>query len=222
MLCKYIIKISKEQPEKTIFFPLVFINRLMTTLTELRESCQQKGLDRLTDRQVLADWLGKGIEQRFDMGLTLMPKKVHYKQKSPRYGMKNTQVLRHLNSSELVSACNRFVELLNRLAYKQAYKRYNKRLDIVMVIEGEQELIDVHAHFAIRKPEQMPIKQFVKVVHKAIEISGDFEIKNPNYDAEAENWTEKYRYKLDLIDEGWLTYITKKIDGKDLKNLYLP
>ena len=33
---------------------------------------------------------------------------------------------------------------------------------------------------------------------------------------------EKYKYKLDLIDEGWLTYITKKINGKDLKNLYLP
>ena len=50
----------------------------------------------------------------------------------------------------------------------------------------------------------------------------EFEIENPNYIADDENWTEKYRYKLDLIDEGWLTYITKKIDGKDLKNLYLP
>lgn len=194
----------------------------MSKLTELRENCQKRGLDRLTARQVLADWLGRGVEQRFDMGLTLMPKKVHYKQKSGRYGMKNTQVLRHLNSSELVNASNRFVELLNRLTYKQAYKRYNKRLDIVMVTEGEQELIDVHTHFAIRKPEQMPIKQFVKVVHKAIELSGDFEIENPNFDAEAGNFAEKYRYKLDLIDEGWLTYITKKIDGKDLKNLYLP
>ncbi len=189
---------------------------------ELRETCHKQGYDRLTARQVLADWLGKGVGQRFDMGLTLMPKKVHYKQKSARYGMKNPQVLRHLNSSELVSASNRFVELLNKLTYKQAYKRYNKRLDIVMVTEGEQELIDLHTHFAIRKPEQMPVKQFVKAVHKAIELSGEFEIENPNYIADDENWKEKYRYKLDLIDEGWLTYITKKIDGKDLKNLYLP
>jgi hypothetical protein len=213
---------SKGQPEKAIFFSLVCINRRMSKLTDLRETSEKRGLNRLTARQVLADWLGKGVEQRFDMGLTLMPKKVHYKQKSARYGMKNTQVLRHLNSSELVSASNRFVEILNKLTYKQAYKRYNKRLDIVMVTEGEQELIDVHTHFAIRKPEQMPIKQFVKAVHKAIQLSGDFEIENPSYNAEAENWTEKYRYKLDLIDEGWLTYITKKIDGKDLKNLYLP
>jgi hypothetical protein len=213
---------SKGQPEKAIFFSLVCINRHMCKLMELRETCQKQGYDRLTARQVLADWLGKGVGQRFDMGLTLMPKKVHYKQKSARYGMKNPQVLRHLNSSELVSASNRFVELLNKQTYKQAYKRYNKRLDIVMVTEGEQELIDLHTHFAIRKPEQMPIKQFVKAVHKAIELSGDFEIENPNYIADDENWTEKYRYKLDLIDEGWLTYITKKIDGKDLKNLYLP
>lgn len=213
---------SKGQPEKAIFFSLVCINRRMSKLTDLRETCEKRGLNRLTARQVLADWLGKGVKQRFDMGLTLMPKKVHYKQKSARYGMKNTQVLRHLNSSELISASNRFVEILNKLTYKQAYKRYNKRLDIVMVTEGEQELIDLHTHFAIRKPEQMPIKQFVRAVHQAIELSGDFEITNPNYDADAEILVDKYRYKLDLIDEGWLTYITKKLDGKDMKNLYLP
>jgi hypothetical protein len=136
--------------------------------------------------------------------------------------MKNTQVLRHLNSSELVSASNRFVELLNRLIYKQAYKRNNKRLDIVMVTEGEQELIDLHTHFAIRKPETTSLMEFKKAVKKALELSGDFEITNPNYDADADILVEKYRYKLDLIDEGWLTYITKKLDGKDMKNLYLP
>jgi hypothetical protein len=136
--------------------------------------------------------------------------------------MKNNQILRHLNSSELVSASNRFVELLNKLTYKQAYKRFNKRLEIVMVTEGEQELIDLHTHFAIRKPETMSLMEFKKAVKKALELSGDFEITNPNYDADAENLEEKYRYKLDLIDEGWLTYITKKINGKDLKNLYLP
>ena len=47
-------------------------------------------------------------------------------------------------------------------------------------------------------------------------------ITNPKYDEDAEILVDKYRYKLDLIDEGWLTYITKKINGKDLKNLYLP
>jgi hypothetical protein len=165
----------------------------MSKLQELQERCQQKGYGRLSHRQVLADWLGKGCTERFDMGLTLMPKKVHHKQKSSRYGMKNAQVLRHLNSSELVSASNRFVELLNRLTYKQAYKRFNKRLDIVMVTEGEQELIDLHAHFAIRKPETMSPKEFSRAVKQALELSGDFEIQNPNYDADAEILVDKYR-----------------------------
>ncbi|WP_143474045.1 hypothetical protein [Limnohabitans sp. B9-3] len=194
----------------------------MSKLQELQDICQQKGYDKLSSRQVLADWLGKGCTQRFDMGLTLMPKKVHHKQKSARYGMKKTQVLRHLNSSELVNASNRFVELLNNIIYKQAHKRFGKRLEIVMVTEGEQELIDLHVHFAILKPETMPIKQFVRSVHQALELSGDFEIHNPKYDADAEVLVDKYRYKLDLIDEGWITYITKKLDGKDMKNLYLP
>ena len=213
---------SKGQPEKVVFFPLVCINKRMNKLQKIQERCQQKGYDRLSHRQVLADWLGKGCVQRFDIGLTVMPKKVQHKLKSARYGMKNPQVLRHLNSSELVTASNRFVELLNRITYKQAYKRFNKRLDIVMVTEGEQELIDLHTHFAIRKPETMSHKDFSKAVKQALELSGDFEITNPNYDADAKELEDKYRYKLDLIDEGWLTYITKKIDGKDLKNLYLP
>jgi hypothetical protein len=194
----------------------------MSKLQEIKEICQRKGYARFTRRQVFADWLGKGCIQRFDMGLTLMPKKVLYKNKSARFGMKNPQILRHLNSSELVSASNRFVELLNRLTYKQAFKRFNKRLDIVMVTEGEQELIDLHTHFAIRKPEAMTHKEFSKAVKQALELSGDFEIHNPKYEADAEILVEKYRYKLDLIDEGWLTYITKKLDGKDFKNLYLP
>ena len=201
---------------------MVVLNKHMSKLQELQDICQQKGYGKLSSRQVLADWLGKGCEQRFDMGLTLMPKKVQYKQKSVRYGMKNPQILRHLNSSELVSASNRFVELLNKIIYKQAHKRFGKRLEIVMVTEGEQELIDLHVHFAIRKPELMPIKKFVRSVHHAIELCGDFEINNPKYDANAEILVDKYRYKLDLIDEGWLTYITKKLDGKDMKNLYLP
>ena len=201
---------------------MVFIFKNMSRLQELQEICRRKGYDRLSLRQVLADWLGKGCVLRFDMGLTLMPKKVYYKQKSARYGMKNTQVLRHLNSSELVSASNRFVEFLNCLTYKKAYKRNNKRLDIVMVIEGEQELMDLHAHFAIRKPETMTHKDFSNTVLQALELSGEFEITNPNYDADAEILVDKYRYKLDLIDEGWITYITKKLYGKDLKNLYFP
>ena len=179
----------------------------------LRQAVTQAGACRLA-------W--EGLRTAFWYGFDADAQKVLYKQKSARFGMKNPQVLRHLSSSELVRVSNRFVELLNRLTYKQAYKRFNKRLDIVMVTEGEQELIDLHTHFAIRKPETMSHKEFSKVVKQALELSGDFEIHNPKYDADAENLEEKYRYKLDLIDEGWLTYITKKINGKDLKNLYLP
>jgi len=194
----------------------------MSKLQEIQEICERKGYNTLTRKQVLSDWLGKGIEKRFDMGLTLMPKKVFYKQKSARYGMKSTQVLRHLSSDELLRASNRFVELLNGLTYRQAYKRFNKRLDIVMVIEGEQELRDVHSHFAIRKPEQMDVRVFAKIVHKALQLSGDFVIENPKYDAKAEIVLAKYSYQLNLVDEKWLTYITKELYGKDFKNLYLP
>lgn len=194
----------------------------MNKLQEIQERCQQKGYDTLSRKQILTDWLGKRVEQRFDMGLTLMPKKVFYKHKSSRFGEKNTQVIRHLNSYELVSASIKFVELLNRMTFKNAYKRYNRRLDIVMVTEGEQELRDAHSHFAISKPKTMPLKDFVMVVHESILINGEFEVRNPNYNADVDGLDEKYRYKLDLVDEGWITYITKKLEGKGFDNLYLP
>jgi hypothetical protein len=66
---------SIGQPEKANFFSLVCINKRMNKLQELQERCQKKGYDTLTRSQVLADWLGKGCEQRFDIGLTLMPKR---------------------------------------------------------------------------------------------------------------------------------------------------
>ena len=190
-------------------------------IEQIREKVSKNFYDKLTSKQVLCDWLG-GSTTNFDVGLTLMPKKVFYKTQSSRKGFKKTEVLRHLTSAELVRASNRFIEILNKLVYKNAYKRYNKRMDVVMIIEGESELIDLHSHFAIAKPISMSTFDFAKLTRQALEMSGDFEIINHNYNEKVDNSNKQYRYKLDLIDSGWLTYITKKLDSKEFRNLYLP
>ena len=91
-----------------------------------------------------------------------------------------------------------------------------------MTVEGEQSCKDLHTHFAIGKPETMDLMEFKRLVLKAIEMSGDFMVFDPNFEFNKHNLDQKFRYKLDLIDRDWLYYITKELDRKDLRNLYLP
>ncbi len=190
-------------------------------LKEIREQITQKGYGYVSLKDVLVEWLSGGLEANFDFGLTLMPKKVFYKSVPRRKANGDTEIFRHLNRIELEDAGKRFMDLLNKLVYKQAYKRFNRRLDIVMIIEGANELIDLHTHFAVRKPTEMSIKDFVRLVRKALEMSGEFEIQNPNYKSDTDCLSDRFRYKLDLIDSEWLSYITKKLDRREFRNLYL-
>lgn len=186
-------------------------------LDEIRDKVAKNEYDRKTLRQELLEWLsGRNGELHFDNGLTLMPAKVQWKRCNGK------QIFRHLNLAELERANVRFVHMLNKVVYKESYKRFNKRLDVVLVIEGARELIDLHTHMAIKRPAYMQVNEFAKCVRKALQLSGDFMIENESYNADKHCADDKYRYKLDIIDSGWLSYITKKLNGKDFDNLYLP
>lgn len=192
------------------------INKCMK-LDEIRDKVAKNEYDRKTLRQELLDWLsGRDGKLHLDTGLSIMPSKVLWKQRNGK------QVYRHLNLAELERANVRFVQLLNKVVYKEGYKRFNKRLDVVAVIEGKREYIDIHTHLAIRRPVEVQTNEFARRVLKALQLSGEFEIINKNYNAEKDCVTDKYRYNLEIIDCGWQSYITKKLNGKDFDNLYLP
>ena len=55
---------------------------------------------------------------------------------------------------------------------------------------------------------------------KAIDLSGEFEMSNPNYRADKDSEDKMFRYKVEEITEGWSGYITKKIDKLELNRLY--
>ena len=191
-------------------------------LNEIRDKVKCNGYAVKNNRQILLDWLVTVCGQSGDVGLTLMPSKVYCTHLSARRTGKAKKIMRHLTNDELVTASKRFVEILNRLTYKQAYKRNGKKLDVVMVVEGESELIDLHTHFAMRKPKEMASSEFARLVLQALDMSGGFEIQNPNYVEGVTAQEDRWRYKLELIDSGWLSYITKKLQGKSFSNLYLP
>ena len=191
---------------------------------QIREKLTQKGAYNVTNKELIRDWLAQDCSGLFDTGLTLMPKKVFYKHVVPCKAVPSGDLYRKMSKKELENASFNFVHILNKLVYKQSYRRekHKKYLPIVMTVEGEQSCKDLHTHFAIGKPETMDLMEFKRLVLKAIEMSGDFMVFDPNFEFNKHNLDQKFRYKLDLIDRDWLYYITKELDRKDLRNLYLP
>jgi len=72
----------------------------------------------------------------------------------------------------------------------------------------------------LQKPDSYTTEQFHEQIVKAIDLSGEFEISNPNYRADKDSEDKMYRYKVEEITEGWSGYITKKIDKLELNRLY--
>lgn len=191
-------------------------------LDELRHYCERKGLYTESLKDVFKHWLSHDCPVHFDIGLTVMPKKIFYKHVSARRGFKCTQAYRHPNRRETEQRLLRLVDIMNRLAFKNAYKRYGKRLDLLFAIEGDKALKDLHGHFVIAKPAHLTYVQFGKLVRRALEMSGDFEIDNPTFNPLTDPADKCYRYKMEIVDSGWTYYSSKELNAKTLENLYLP
>ncbi len=172
-------------------------------------------------RLEVVKWLTNAKELGLTQGLTVMPKKVYYKHVPKSRNAVDGKVYRHLNKDELERANNRLIHLINKLVLKNAYKRDGKKLVAVGSIEGDNSTcIDLHTHFLLQKPDSYTNEQFHEQVVKAIELSGEFEMSNPNYRSDKDSEDKMYRYKLEEITEGWSGYITKKIDKLELDRLY--
>jgi GT2 family glycosyltransferase len=172
-------------------------------------------------KEQVVKWLSNKDELGLTQGLTVMPKKVFYKYvPKSRYAV-DGKVYRHLNKEELEKANTRLVHLINKLVLKNAYTRNYRKLIAVASIEGNNSsCIDLHTHFLLEKPDSYTNEQFQEKVLKAIELSGEFEVRNPNYKFGKDSLDKQYRFKIEEIDAGWSGYITKKIDKIELNRLY--
>ena len=189
-------------------------------LAEIREKLTSTETYKQSMKSKWGDWLAWDCSINFDYGLTVMPKKKLVKHLAGVRNVKGNKAYRHLTRVELELALNQLVKLLNTLVYKNAYRRYGKKLDGIMVIEGEKSGRDLHAHLAFSKPEFITVKQFTQLVRHALELSKEFLINDPTYNAMTDNLDKKYRYKLDIIDRDWLYYITKELDNTNAHSLY--
>jgi ribosomal protein L31E len=191
-------------------------------LQEIREKASQNGYSKQTLRQAWLAWLSDASGNlHFDTALTVTPRKIFVKRVANKAGDGYKDIYRQLNRTELERANVRLVHMLNKLVYKESYRRFNKRMDVAAVIEGEKELIDLHTHLALKRPAELATNEFARRVLKALQLSGDFEIFNNGYDERKHSDDKKCSYKLEIVDSGWLSYITKKLNGRDFENLYL-
>lgn len=189
-------------------------------LTEIRERQAKVGTYRHDISDLWRNWLARDCSIDFKFGLTVMPEKKLVKHLAGVRNVNGNKAYRHMTRAELEQALKKLVELLNRLIYKNAYRRYGKKLEGIMVIEGEQTGRDLHAHLALNKPDFITIKQFTRLVRRALELSGEFLINDPTYNANTDNLDKRYRYKLDIIDRDWLYYITKELNKLSVHNLH--
>jgi hypothetical protein len=178
-------------------------------------------------KQELIQWLTGVPVQRYQLALTLQPKKVVHKYKSTRQGFKSPVAYRCKGRNEILKDGRDLVKMINQIVYKNAYMRYGKNLDVAMVLEGEKSNKDLHLHLAIQIPQDRDFKTITQSIEEAIRISGEFQIDNPLYRPTHTEGSsiEKYRYKIaPIYDEGWIKYITKELgpDSNDEINLEFP
>lgn len=121
-----------------------------------------------------------------------------------------------LNESRAGNNLKNFLDKLNYCAFKKAYKRFNKRYQVIPVLENHREtsesnnLKNYHFHLVIDNPRNLSLEEFYKLVFK-LWISTDF--GNVQVDVKPVN------------DSGWLKYSTKatneNLDNVDFENLWL-
>lgn len=209
---------NKQQIETRLFQKSAHIKEGLNSLENWNYFRKHGGVQ--SHKSLVQDWLTNQENHVLDIGLTLMPVKVLSCGQRPNDG-DTTKYRRHMNRDELYQAGTKFVEILNKLVYKNAYKRLGKRLFIVMVMEGEQSQKDLHLHFAMNKPEYLSHLQFGKIIKQAIEMSRDFCLETQRTKS-TKATNDRYHYKADIVDRGWIGYITKELDVKHTHNLYLP
>ena len=220
MLCKRVFMRFTEALLVFLVLALVCINTYMqTNNTQQASAISYKKV--LTQKEELVLWLKEKVNTNdYQVGITLMPKKIAVRNLPSWYNTKKTHAYKRLTKAELVQRAERFVHILNEAVLKKAYTRFGKKLNVVYAIEGERSYKDLHLHFAVGNTHNaMHTLELMQKIVKAIAISGDFMMLNENYNEYKDDISKKYHYDIVEIDSGWMGYITKELRHNNIDNL---
>lgn len=203
-------------------------------LQAIRDALHKKSAYNTTNKQVMCEWMRLNVlrQQDLTLGLTLVPKKVAYKHVRNWRNGNMVLLKKQITKEQLEQATRRFIHALNKTVYGKHGLRKGVKLCVIYTIEGDKKLKDRHVHMAFNKAKHLSWYEMARCVERAIQICTEFmtydEITSTNYgpfidDDEAfyEYCDSRKRYKLDLINDGWITYITKDMNKNTVDELVI-
>lgn len=150
-----------------------------------------------TQKQATRTWLNS-INKQYPLALTLTFKQC--------YEVKTEKGIyyRQLDRDEIRRIVTHFQHKLNQQIFGSSAKRVGKGLNYLAVLEGERTNKNLHVHMAIGGlPEYVEYKNVDKLVCNA-----KLSVKELDK-----------QHKVDIVDSGWLEYITKELGSKDTDNV---
>ncbi len=150
-----------------------------------------------TQKQTTRTWLNT-LYKQYPLSLNLTLKQ------SFVVNNNNGAYIQKLDKDEVRRIARRFTQKLNQQVFGSSAKRYGKGLKYIIVIEGERTGKNLHLHMAIGG-----LPSYVKWN----EVDGLVR----NAKLRVEELDEQH--KVDIVDSGWMGYITKELGMKDTDNV---
>ena len=150
-----------------------------------------------TQKQATRTWLNS-LHKQYPVALTLTLKQ--HNVVTNAYGT----YIQKMDKDEVRRVAKHFTQKLNQQIFGSSAKRYGKGLSYLIVVEGERTNKNLHLHMAIGN-----LPAYVKWN----EIDGLVR----NAKLRVEELDEQH--KVDIVDSGWMEYLTKELGMKDTDNV---
>lgn len=167
-------------------------------LAEIRKKMAFNDCFTQTQKDATRCWFNS-LSKNYTVGLTLTIKQTRLVKTDKGV------FVRKADKDECKRIAKHFTQKLNQQVYGGLAKKYeSKRLKYLVVLEGERSSKNLHLHMAIGN-----VPAFVKWN----EINGLVEGAKARVDGLDEE------HKVDIIDSGWMEYLTKELGMEDTDNV---
>ncbi|MBU3603473.1 hypothetical protein [Polynucleobacter sp. AP-Kaivos-20-H2] len=166
-------------------------------IQQIRQKTAYNASAKPTQKQATRTWLNS-LHKQYPLALTLT-----LKQSICVRNVKG-EYYKRLDKDDIKQIARHFTHKLNKQVFGSSAKRYGRGLKYLAVIEGERSNKNLHIHMAIGGlPDDVKWNEVDSLVRNAkLSVDGLDE-----------------QHKVDIVDSGWMEYITKELGMKDTDNV---
>ena len=166
-------------------------------LQQIRQRTAYCATSTPTQKQATRDWLNS-LHKQYPVALTLTLKQVN------SYKSVKGLFIKKLDRNECRRIAKHFTHKLNKQVFGNSAKRFGKSLKYLVVVEGERTTKNLHLHLAIGGlPDYVKWNELDGLIRNA-------KLKVAEIDEQ---------HKVDVVDSGWVEYLTKELGMKDTDNV---